>query len=507
MRAVKLAGTSVQALRIRQGRVHFAAPMHDSPQSMWWRFALDDTLGPHVDCVWEHTEEVLGGGGLGAAVPVYRQDGLWRRVPVRGCQFDAKRHELHFRVPTGGGRVEVAYCYPYGPDRVTELLQRLARTREGRVRTIGESEQGRPFQLVEVGHGPRHVWLTARHHAGEVSGAYVLEGLLRRAVRWPELLDRITIHAAPVMDVDGVAGGMYGKDRTPRDYNRDYVAQPCRPEVAALMRAAEEVGQAHVFVDLHAPAPGDRSFFIPVEEPLAGLDHWQAAWELARLVEVMAPAGCPCRVADLSRHSLRWYGDLLRQVSTNYFYHRFGGLSMTLETTYHRSWNGRLVTPGAWQGLGRALLDAIAVREGLLPAPDVSGIELPPSTIPRLAKWWCLFVPEGIEVQEQARSLSLTGAGESNAAAVMARPLRQEGPEATFAYRLEGTLKELAVVAKGFDSASGLATGTHDRVVVPLRPSRTWQTVSVPHSQAAYRLIFRVEGLQGRVDVRTYRVC
>jgi len=220
-------------------------------------------------------------------------------------------------------------------------------------------------------------------------------------------------------------------------------------------------------------------------------------------VEVMAPAGCPCRVADLSRHSLRWYGDLLRQVSTNYFYHRFGGLSMTLETTYHRSWNGRLATPGAWQGLGRALLDAIAVREGLLPAPDVSGIELPPSTIPRLAKWWCLFVPEGIELQEQARSLSLTGAGKTTAAAVMARLLRQEGPQATFAYRLEGTLRELAVVAKGFDSASGLATGTHDRVVVPLTPSHTWQTVSVPHSQAAYRVIFRVEGLDGRLDLRT----
>jgi len=493
---------SAQYVTPRTDGVHFAARRDDSPLSMWWHFALQGTPRDELRLIWEHTNDVLGYSGLGRVVPVYRSDRGWRRVPVGSCHYDAPAHRFRFAIPMEGRRVEVAYCYPYGLERAEALLAALQRHPGVRVRTIGESERGRPFRLVEMGHGDTHVWLTARHHAGEVSGAYVLEGLLQEAVRRPGLLERITIHAAPVMDVDGVAEGMYGKDRAPRDFNRDYVAAPCRPEVVALIGASEAVGRVNIFMDLHAPAPGDGTFMVPVCEPLASVAHWDGVWELARFVEAFAPPACPFRVADLSRGAMNWSGDLIMQTSTNFFQRRFDALAMTLETSYHRACNGKLLTPSGWQALGRALLDAIAVKVGERPAPEVGHIELPPSLVPRLRDWDCISWP-ALQVRQRRSWLEITGPDPADGAVMHRRVLPDPGRSARIAYRLEGEVRGLQVVVKGMDRRSGRPTGEVARDTFGLTAGQDWQTLAVPHRCGPYVLIVRVQGLKGRLDLRT----
>lgn len=498
-------GASAHYLRQRRGALHFAARRDDGPTSMWWHFALEGLEGDPVECVWEHTEQVLGSSGLGAVVPVYRANGQWRRVAARSCNYDPEAREFRFQLPAVAERLELAYCYPYGLDRVEAMLKRLARRGHAHVREIGASEGGRPMQLVEMGHGDTHIWLTARHHAGETPGSYVLEGLLRQACRRPDLLDLVTLHAVPVMDLDGVAEGMYGKDRAPRDFNRDYVAEPCRPEVAALIQAAEWVKAAHLFIDLHAPAPGNASFVVPVCEPLAPAEHWERVCDFSRTVQVLAPTTCPIRVADISRNALNWYGDYLMQNSTSYFQSRFGALGMTLETSYHRAWNGRLVTPAGWQGLGRAVLDAIGVHVGLLPAPDVHDIPLPPPLIPRMHRWMCITWPP-MDVSERRDCLQIV-ADEPVSGAVMHRPVfGGRGRHGQLMYRLQGEVEGVTVGIKGYDRHVGRPTGSIQNATFNLHPGTEWQPLECRHSQVEYMLLARVHGLRGRLQLRAVTV-
>ena len=470
---------------------------------MWWHFGLQLDACETVECVWEKTDEVLGGGGLAAAVPVYHDGQHWRRVPARFCHYDPERNEFRFRVPCRKAHNQVAYCYPYGWSQVQALIEEMAEARLVSVRKIGESRGGRPFQLLEFGHGPAHVWVTARHHAGETPGSYVLEGLVRTAAQAPGLCEAFTFHVAPVMDVDGVAEGRYGKNSFPHDHNRDYVADPVYPETAALMEAVSWVGRADLFVDLHAPCPGDFSFPVPVGECFASTDYWKRMWQFAQTLEALAPAGCPSRVAEWPRASLNWCSEDLTQNALAYFYLSHGTLGVSLETTYHRSYDGRLVSEHGWLLLGRALAETLSVAAGLRRMPEGALSDPPPLVVPQFRNWWCVHVPQEVELTEHPAALEITGVGDQSSCWVMNKqvlgaPVR----EATLAHRLDGTVRRCTVTAKGWNRAKGLATGTWTSETISLRPDQSWQTERFAHEERDYLLMVRVEGLQGRLEVR-----
>lgn len=105
----------------------------------------------------------------------------------------------------------------------------------------------------------------------------------------------------PMVDLDGVEGGRYGKDRPPRDMNRDWSANPCHVEVRAIRAAiADLVGRHRYrwFNDFHAPHPSGFSFPVPVRPSHLGKADWAAFWRFAALLAKEAPAECPIRAAD-----------------------------------------------------------------------------------------------------------------------------------------------------------------------------------------------------------------
>lgn len=493
-------GGSAGGLRIEEGVIRFHALLGGGPVSMWWHFALHSDRPRTVECVWERTHEVLGSGGLAAAVPVCECGSGWRRVSPRSCHFSPQRQELRFRVPCRQGVTQVAYCFPYGGERLGNLKRELAGTGRATVRTLGHSEHGRPFELIEFGEGPLQVWVTARHHSGEMTGGYVLEGLVREALRQPRLLRAARFHVAPAMDVDGVAEGLYGKDRSPQDFNRDYVSRPTRPEVAALRQAAEAAGRVDLFLDLHGPAPGDCSFLVPTNEAQASAEHWEAVVRLGQWLEALAPARCPVRVADIQRGALNWTAENTLQTSTSYFHGRFGALATTLEVSYHRTWAGQLLRDRDWLALGRALARTLAVQCGVRRAPDVSDGAPPPSLLPRFDHWTCVHLPIAMEMREVEGALRLTGTGGKSSGWMMHTAYLPKGKVA-FSYRLSGKVGRVTVTAKGFERRSGLPTGHWVTTPVQLKATGTWQTVGVKSHEAA-RLMLRVEGLEGTLEVR-----
>jgi hypothetical protein len=110
---------------------------------------------------------------------------------------------------------------------------------------------------------PTLLVLTARHHASEAVASYVFEGVVQtllQAHREGLHLD-LGLLAVPAMDIDGVAAGDQGKNRTPHDHNRDYGPSSRYASVRALRTMLALETRPIIGLDLHTPGLSG-----PVEE-------------------------------------------------------------------------------------------------------------------------------------------------------------------------------------------------------------------------------------------------
>ncbi len=103
------------------------------------------------------------------------------------------------------------------------------------------------------------VFLTARHHCCEMMGSYVLEGIIDAAVdegqvgQW--FSKHVNLTVIPFVDVDGVVAGDQGKNRKPRDHNRDYDDNPIHPTTQPIKDLFSRIASHGVdlVLDLHCP--------------------------------------------------------------------------------------------------------------------------------------------------------------------------------------------------------------------------------------------------------------
>ena len=116
--------------------------------------------------------------------------------------------------------------------------------------TFAVTEKGSAVPCVRFGNGDRWILLTARHHACESTGGYVLEGVLSALRR--SLPEGYSVLAVPFVDIDGVISGDQGKNRRPYDHNRDYVSAPIYAVVRELMAFADS-HDVRFFCDFHSP--------------------------------------------------------------------------------------------------------------------------------------------------------------------------------------------------------------------------------------------------------------
>jgi hypothetical protein len=101
--------------------------------------------------------------------------------------------------------------------------------------------------------------ITARHHACETMASYVLEGIIEELLSDSEtgiwMRNHVEIILIPLVDHDGVEQGDQGKNRRPRDHNRDYDDGGLYPETRAIRQLARNWSPdcLTVAVDLHCP--------------------------------------------------------------------------------------------------------------------------------------------------------------------------------------------------------------------------------------------------------------
>ena len=234
------------------------------PKPLWFCFRLEELGGRPVQLRLVNSMDCLGDpDGWPGDRPVWRTlpDGTWQRVTqAENLPRPDGGTEACFSVPAGVDRLEFAFCYPYtAADLERTLRQGPCIRRE----ELAVADGGKPLLRLSVGENADApgVYLLARQHAGEVSGSWVLDGLMRwlagpqgiaarRSRRW---------WIVPLVDAEGVERGCYGKDQSAGDFNRSWNAfgEPLRPELAGLQQdilTRHREDRVDLLLDLHGPS-------------------------------------------------------------------------------------------------------------------------------------------------------------------------------------------------------------------------------------------------------------
>jgi hypothetical protein len=170
----------------------------------------------------------------------------------------------------------------------------VALTREfpgiARLESVGASSEGRPIELLTVGHGRRRVLCIGAPHPNEPIGTLTIDFLARVLCEDDALrhaLD-VTLYAVPVADPDGFVlnEGWFEGDFSPLHYARHYYRPPHReqvewsfpvayktlrfatptPETATVMRVIERI-RPHLFYSLHNAGFCGVYFYVSHERP------------------------------------------------------------------------------------------------------------------------------------------------------------------------------------------------------------------------------------------------
>ena len=354
-------GGNVSAPRMVSPRhLQFAAAAHDSPRPLWFYFRVDGARGPRLLCELMNAAVCLGPPlGWRKARPVYSPDGVnWRRVEAGA--YDEHRGRFRFHVPVEGRSVWIAYCYPYTTADLDRFIARLPDPKA--VSELCRSEGGRPVPYVQLGKtdAPRSiVWLLARQHAGETPASYAVEGLLEglAGAGAPSLRD-VLFHVVPMVDVDGVEEGRFGKDQAPIDFNRDWCETPSRETVRALVEriwTSRYQAPTRLVLDLHAPHHGDPAcYFFGSPADSIGQENARTQRRILELLGEESPSEVGFYPTDF-RENAPPLGS-----ARHFLAEALQAPVMTLEMSYHQAQSGRYLTPGDYRTFGLALARAVA---------------------------------------------------------------------------------------------------------------------------------------------------
>ena len=360
-------------LELRRGEsawvVRFMPESRTSPQALWFNFSLSGLDGAPVRLIWDNADITLGGAAnLDQVRPVLRADrGDWRRVDEVGViQTPDGRRQVVFEQSEPCEALQVAFCYPYGPEDLQATLDELDGAWEPAV--IGLTREGRELprlrQIERRIDGPLPgVLFMARQHAGETPGSWLMDGILRFiasddpvARSWR---GRFDCWLVPFADLDGVVNGDYGKDALPWDFNRAWERLPMRPEVYALQQDLRRFVSAtapRVVIDLHAPVHATPDLFHHLPRDQRPLAQMQAAREFTAHTAAQFPELDPATIARPTRYASRW--NALAMLGSWVWDNLDHTLATTIETSYQRL-AGKVLEPDGYRNIGRRVVLAV----------------------------------------------------------------------------------------------------------------------------------------------------
>lgn len=153
-------------------------------------------------------------------------------------------------------------AFPYTEKDLYKFMTTLNNKELLKIDTLCFTPQKRVVEKITIPplkHSPKsRILITARHHACEMMANYVLEGIIDCILndRNTEYLrENMEVIIIPFMDKDGVENGEQGKNRIPRDHNRDYDDNSIYSSVSALKKNISEWNDDKLkfALDIHCP--------------------------------------------------------------------------------------------------------------------------------------------------------------------------------------------------------------------------------------------------------------
>jgi hypothetical protein len=335
----------------------------------YWAFRVRHAAGRNLTFRFTNGD-VVGVRGPAVSVDLGRS---WRWLGAESG--DARSFRYAFS--PGAREVRFAVSIPYQEADLARFLQKHRGNRLLRVETLTRSKKNRAVELLRAGSSdaPHRVMLTARHHSCESTANYVLEGLLSTVLsatpdgRW--LARNVDFFVVPFVDKDGVEDGDQGKNRRPRDHNRDYDGESVHPEVRAIR---EQVplwagDRIRVALDLHCPTLRGRHnetiYFVGGRDPAI----WREVERFAGIVEREQRGPLKYSTADNVPFGTAWNtaGNTTQGTPCAHWTAQLGGIRMasTLEFSYSNA-NGGEVTADSARAFGADLARGLRVYLGAL---------------------------------------------------------------------------------------------------------------------------------------------
>ena len=249
-------GGNIVLERIDGDNVYLHQDLRDTAGDwFYWNFRVVGAAGRTL------TFHFTGSNVIGVRGPAVSTDG-----GERWCWLGAQAvNGKSFRYTFGPKAKEVRFCFamPYLQADLDKFLGHHQGHANLKVASLCKTKAGRNVERLHLGRlngTPEHrVLITCRHHACEMMASHALEGLLAAVLadtddgRW--LCRHVELLVIPFMDKDGVEEGDQGKNRKPRDHNRDYSGKSVHREVEALRRYVPDwcAGRLDFALDMHDP--------------------------------------------------------------------------------------------------------------------------------------------------------------------------------------------------------------------------------------------------------------
>lgn len=328
---------NIEVLSIEDAEARLAIRRdRDSDFFQWFHFRVSGGRGRELTLRitgLNNAAYPLGWHGYNAAVSEDRL--FWGRAP---SSWDESREggTLTIAYRPLGDLAWFAYFAPYSMERHQDLVARTAAAAGVEYRCLGASLDGQPIDCLEMGAGPRQVWLYARQHPGETMAEWWMEGALdlltdpaSSVAR--ELRKRCRFHVVPNANPDGSRRGHLRTNAIGVNLNREWDNPSAErsPEVLALLGAMDHSG-VDFAMDVHGDEAIAAVFLAGFEgipslrqEQLDGYNRYAALLE-RRTPDFQTRLGYP-----VSRP-----GKANLSMSTNQLAERFGCVSMTLEMPF-----------------------------------------------------------------------------------------------------------------------------------------------------------------------------
>lgn len=237
--------------KIKNDTIWFRPDLRDTKgEWFYWCFAVNDAKGKNLTFILTRPNCLTAKG------PAFSQD--------KGISWEWLNQEqswdnifsFHF---ADNDEIRFSMGMPYTAQNFKSFISPFLKSEHVKLDTLCLSADGRSVDRLMIQSPDKpakyKVLITARHHACEMMANYEMEGMIKAVTDDDWLKNNVSFCFIPFVDIDGVENGDQGKNRIPRDHNRDYSDTSIYASTAALRNWIPEWSEKKLILamDLHCP--------------------------------------------------------------------------------------------------------------------------------------------------------------------------------------------------------------------------------------------------------------